>query len=118
MTDEKMIEEMAKILCDRYGTMSDCKMLACYLYSQNYRKLPENAVVLTREEYEDLKIAKDFDYGYHNGESNMTLYYENIRLPEVRKETAREILKYLMQFEGYAAYAGEELAKKYGVEVE
>ena len=46
--------------------------------------------MLTQEEYEDLKIAKDFNYGYHNGESNMTSYYENIRLPEARKETAEK----------------------------
>lgn len=59
-------------------------------------KIPEGAVVLTQEEYEDLKIAKDFNYGYHNGESNMTSYYENIRLPEARKETAEKFADKLL----------------------
>ena len=60
------------------------------LYNEGYRKIPEGAVVLTREEYDELQVGKDFNYGYHSGEINMTAYYENIRLPEVRKETAEK----------------------------
>jgi hypothetical protein len=64
MTDEKQIEEMAKIVgwhcneksmdyCDEVDCCDEC--LARDLYNAGYRKIPENAVVLTREEYEKLK---------------------------------------------------------------
>ena len=76
-----------------------CKdgLRADYLYNAGYCKIPEGAVVLTNEEYRDLQISQDFDYGYHNGESNMTAYYENIRLPEVRKETAEKFAERLKE---------------------
>lgn len=100
MDKQKQIEDMAKVICTHITSCKDCteydfgycKFLGwCKkLYNAGYRKIPENAVVLTEGEYNDLKIAKDFDYGYYNGENNMTSYYENIRLPEVRKEIAEK----------------------------
>jgi hypothetical protein len=75
--DKQMIEEMARIiafdLCPnryqhiRWGEEAQCysdnnfaectkiKNVVDKLYNAGYRKIPENAVVLTREEYEKLK---------------------------------------------------------------
>ena len=101
---EKQIEEMAKITCTNVAKncidcedcseYSDCILVAhaINLYDDNYRKIPKDSVVLSREEYEELKTEKDFNYGYHEGERNMEAYYENIKLPEERKETAEKIL--------------------------
>lgn len=71
MTDREMIEEMASIICketsnkglcekcgfkrqERFGYVYQCHNFdnAEALYEQNYRKIPEGAVVLTKEEYE------------------------------------------------------------------
>ena len=63
--DEK-IEEMAKIM---YGVEAfELETLAEALYNAGYRKIPENAVVLTREDFEKLHALKD-DYakGYEAG---------------------------------------------------
>ena len=53
---EKQIEEMAK---DYYGYSidleEDCKFVAEEMYDKGHRKLTENSVVLSREEYNDLK---------------------------------------------------------------
>lgn len=98
---DKIIEEMAMDICnmcrDMYGVCDNKKELCPaikaemeYLYNAGYRKIHENAVVLTREEYEEFQVGKDFNYGVHCGENNMTAYYENIRLPEARKETAEK----------------------------
>ena len=56
---QKQIEEMAE---DYYGYSidleEDCKFVATEMYDKGHRKIPENAVVLTREEYGELKQAK------------------------------------------------------------
>jgi hypothetical protein len=88
--------------CYSDNNFSECtqiKNVVDKLINAGYRKkeIPENAVVLTKEEYEELQIGKDFNYGYHNGESNMTSYYENIRLPKVRKETAEKFAERLKE---------------------
>ena len=101
MDKQKQIEEMASCLVGEVVTGADStkvlslgymtvKEISYILVNAGYRKIPENAVVLTREEYEELQVGNDFNYGVHCGESNMKAYYENIRLPEVRKETAEE----------------------------
>lgn len=116
---DKMIEEMAKVMAENWFNETIIST-AERLINAGYRKIPEGSVVLSKEEYEGLQMAKDFNYGYHEGEKNMTLYYENIKLPEARKETAKEILKDVLEGIGefYAGDIVEELAKKYGVEVE
>lgn len=110
---EQEIKEIAEVICgcaspctledwDECDKMADCvrvKKIAKALHLAGYRKIPENAVVLTREEYDELQIGKDFNYGVHSGESNMTAYYENIRLPEVRKETAEKFAERLKESE-------------------
>lgn len=105
-TDE-MIEEMARKICPNskewtckacnWGSKPNCDAYknAEKLINEGYRKIPEGSVVLSKEEYEGLQMAKDFNYGYHEGEKNMTSYYENIKLPEARKETAEKIWKFV-----------------------
>lgn len=76
-----------KNACDRY-------ILAAELYEQGYRKIPENAVVLTKEEYK--QIYNDERASYYRAES---LFIENDflhrKLVQSRKETAREIFELL-----------------------
>ena len=62
--DKKMIKEMAKVMdidcgecytCEYYeskGINCTCLLQARELYNAGYRKIPENAVVLTREEHQ------------------------------------------------------------------
>ena len=76
MTKQEQIEEMAQIICGRcedgvclidkslcHGLCEELKAEA--LYNANYRKVPENAVVITREDYERLK--NNYDRGYYFG---------------------------------------------------
>ena len=132
MTDEKQIEEMAKELAcscvDLVKTSCDGK--PCYvciaekLAKQNYRKIPENAVVLTIDELNE-KENEAWDRGIEYGKEI------------ARKETAREIFAKIFNDEtlynevgcgsldawDYWQYCisiegAKELAKQYGVEVE
>lgn len=74
MNKQEQIEEMAVIGCVRNPqahTAEECSkcdfkqgMCNVYrhaeaLYNAGYRKISENVVVLTKEEYEDLKVAAD-----------------------------------------------------------
>lgn len=118
MEREKMIEEMATHICD-FGDCKKCVLenkcnyfvMAKRLYSLGYRKIPDGAVVLTREEYEELKHEQHL------------VFLDRVKLvsdaeEKTRKETAREILRELSKVK----YAGSDfcsmLAEKYGVEVE
>lgn len=96
---EEMVEELTKDMGIAFQLSGTTRFapVAEMLVECGYRKIPKGAVVLTEEEYESLKIEKDFDYGYREGESNMTSYYENIRLPEVRKETAEKFASMLKE---------------------
>ena len=126
MEKEKMIEEMARDW-DYVGHMlrfNDCYMLSLKQWSEPARemiklgwiKLNKNSVVLTREEYEDLQTAKDFDYGYNEGEKNTEAYYKNLALPQARKETARKILE-LLYSQMPKTQIVVEIGKRYGVEI-
>lgn len=124
---EKQIKEMAKEigntwLVDLEGNTKDvCEVLdevdinniARELYDKNYRKLPEDSVVLSRKEYEELKYTwiTDSD-AYKKG----------------CKETAEKIFKMLIsKLESNQFLSGERiimevdvenLAKQCGVEIE
>lgn len=136
MTDEKMIEELAKDIFESKVAIDGSDMafglfdeddhfhrIARFLYKHNYRKLPENAVVIPEKINEEtspediIKIAK---------------YNES-----VRKKTAREIFDAIIKAleerkESVEAFYGvpesvgvdvairkiKQLAKRYGVEVE
>lgn len=77
MTKQEQIEEMAKVvgntwLVNLVGDIKDVcevldevdiKSIARELYGNNYRKLPEDSVVLSREEYEMLKSLYDTQKG-------------------------------------------------------
>jgi hypothetical protein len=131
MNEKEMIEEMAKIIDNNHGFIVSSVETAQAIYNADYRKIPEGSVVLSKEEYADLQISKDFNYGYHEGTKNMEAYYENIRIPEARKETAQEIFYKLKEtliinneentefFDyDYTLETIDKLAKQYGVEVE
>ena len=60
--------------------LSDISVFACSLIAKGYRKIPENAVVLTREEYQML------NYFNHRGEE---------LLKQERKETAEKFAERL-----------------------
>lgn len=135
MTDkEKQIEEMGKILCNDMG----CKYCErCYdlmkaesLYNAGCRKIPEGSVVLTKEEYEELKFAKNLLE--LREETIKSLEDANIRYAEAlelkvnkkeRKETAREILQMFKDYLKYSwtksvDFVYHEIEKQFGVEVE
>ena len=98
---EKQIEEMAKVLC---GITKECenfklvgKCLAYYsadiLYNAGYRKVPEDSVVLSEEDYyrwitwtEDKKI-------YTQSELDVRVGIYKVKFERARKETAEQIFK-------------------------
>ena len=76
MTEQEQIEEMAKFMHYKaHGKDEDCDNEKCemcwcsckndaeLLYNAGYRKLPEDSVVLSREEYEKLKSLYDIQKG-------------------------------------------------------
>lgn len=156
-TREEQIEEMAIGLEEEFvlcGTLSSCGTKRCsrcfskYLYEQGYRKVPEDSVVLSREELSE-EPYNDFCKGCPNvrvRSSGMTdccadysceQFQKYARLLELyeqsRKETAKEILNEILFVESVEGWEEneqlvkfgnkivdkiEELAKKYGVEIE
>lgn len=127
MTDKKTIEEMAKDIKswdDCYDENGDIDLnytLQQHLYNLNYRKLPENAVVLTKEEYEK-KLGEMLDKGY----ALSKLFMEKVK-QQARKETVRGLLKALKAKQVICSPEEDnfvymldinELAKQHGVEVE
>lgn len=78
-TKQEQIEEMAKIIDEMYWVYdTTADDIAEGLYNAGYRKIPENAVVLTKEEYIDLSRN-----------------YVTEQIEQVRKKTAKEILQCL-----------------------
>lgn len=62
---EKQIKEMAKDCCKSYERCKPCNCLDCVkrsvfakAISKGYRKLPEDSVVLTREEFEKNYVSR------------------------------------------------------------
>ena len=132
MTKQEQIEEMANYYCEyckkqtgeKFCEHIDDKSCNIFFeaelfYNAGYRKIPEDSVVLSREEYKrllDNAIRVDMEYLDHE-------------LAKTRKETAKEILQCLYD-ECYEIQKLREcvahitpldiltLAKEYGVEVE
>lgn len=113
-TKQEQIEEIKQVLiktCKRCRLFEEDYMQSKYaeaLYNAGYRKIPENAVVLTKEEYIDLSRN-----------------YVTEQIEQVRKETAEKILNELIDssnkitfFDCRMALGLDKLAKQYGVEVE
>ena len=90
---DKIIEEMANIISDcTWVTDEDyCESISCEechakrLYEHGYRKLPEDSVVLSREEYDELinlqrTHAEDFTnamQSYEESKTDLKLEYSN-----------------------------------------
>ena len=129
MEREKMIEEMTTFLkccnhlcseCERAKQLSSVYgciefSISKTLYNAGYRKVPEGAVVLTKEECEH-KVILDEDH------FERALNYER---EKVRKETAKEILnmgKKLYEMAYHKSNAMPRLIEwikvEYGVEIE
>lgn len=146
MNKQKQIEKMAKVIGDTWlvdleGETKDVcevldevdiKAIARELYEQDYRKLPKDSVVLSKEEYEmHITQYKNLEIKYSNLSDNYRLCKdanETIKQFAViaRKETAKEILSYVgnlyddcdqrFKLKDYAWH--KRLCEKYGVEVE
>lgn len=123
MNKQEQIEEMAKLINSKkiYPCEDDVHCENCFcadkdtaekLYNAGYRKIPENAVVLTKEEYIDLSRN-----------------YVTEQIEKARKKTAKEILLLLgkgydetekTEFNNLQWYKEfcRELKHRYGVEVE
>ena len=100
MDKQKQIEEIAKVMCGGCHNGKECMRCLCadwyraeMLYDANYRKIDEDSVVISKEEYEILT-----DISALKGKVQEALNInpiEELRQVEreARKETAREILK-------------------------
>ena len=144
-TKQEQIEEMKTLLLETYVEWLDKPTTdkkpnlydtdANKLYNAGYRKIPENAVVLTKEDYEDLKVAADnYDpfwfcsFGGCEGarkgckdDCEMSIFVQE------RKKTAKEILNGMLKKMYKLTGCGvpyhvkafiKEFAKEYGVAVE
>ena len=118
MTDEKQIKKMAQdIACNCVDLVeTSCDGKPCYvciaekLAKQNYRKIPENAVVVMPDKLDEYQIIK----------------------AQARKETAREVIAKIIWYavkhikgknkdECFIEISFEkidEIAKQYGIETE
>lgn len=123
MDKQKQIEELAKVLCTNKRPLNckDCvirsmctfKDWANELYNAGYRKIPENAVVLTREDFETEKQMAN----YWKERAKMWKQAAH----DIRKETAKEIYYHIAKayydkqmLEIFRTY----LKERFGVEVE
>lgn len=128
MKDKEMIEEMAK---DIQNAVNGCvkywaEVIAKYLTEQDYRKLPKDSVVLTKDELEDKVIItkKEYDKLKYTFNCGYPVYKQG--LEEGSKETVEKILNYIADLRiitngKVCAYdlvnQLEELAKQFGVEI-
>lgn len=129
MTKQEKIEEIAKLIksvklygddnYERKISYDSALELAKYFYNAEYRKIPKDTVLLTKEECEH-KVILDEDH------FERVLNYER---EKVRKETAKEILILLgkgfdetkmTEFKNLPWYKlfCRELKHRYGIEVE
>ena len=145
MDKQKQIEEMAKVVqrdtcgdrpceeCNYHGKMKilprycGVYLIAEKLYNAGYRKIPEGAVVLTREEYEKLKLFKErvrsgvcftqkewFDYCQKDSNERTSLLIK--AKIDARKKTAEKLLDEIdYESNGQTKSITDLLRKKYGV---
>jgi hypothetical protein len=127
----EMIEEMAKDIYDiipdlNYGSYD---IFGCYRrmaerhYEQGYRKIPDGSVVLTKEEYNELKSRAEevFNEMTERMKAEVKIA-KRMGVIKGSKETAKEILKevksLLFPEEADLLAWLVAIADKYGVEVE
>lgn len=120
MTEKEMIEDIAKKL-KRYCIRAKCRAESCrkcrarWFIRNGYRKIPEGAVVLTKDEWEKYQITqRDWNAIYYDG------------IDQARKETAREIadkvkMAFYYEFDelipSIMADKIDKIAEEFGVEV-
>ena len=135
------IEEMAKALCKNTSNKGDCEECGfrdgkevfvnriCYkfddainLYNLGYRKIPEGAVVLTREEYDELqKGVKTYNYTAMFDAQNVYRWEQGYL--QGSKDTAKEICDLILEHweKGELIecdWLRVAISERYGVEVE
>lgn len=143
MTDKEMIEEMKRTLemamCEELPFIDTCEMGAKALFEKGYRKIPENAVVLTREEFDNLGLVLETVQEYESDEKGQPilvkerktvkklrtdfteLLNQEIRELQIEKRARIEILETLLDLEdskGVITLTTRELieiAKSYGI---
>lgn len=131
MEKEKMIQEMAMLLCKdicfrklcsvtNHCQIKNCKMrekatLLYYFIVKKYNDfIPEGAVVLTKEEYEKYKHFKEY-----NAKDKIAIRVSSHQdgVEQARKETIKKVAHYLDNEKGFCGL-GYMTAKHFGVEVE
>lgn len=108
---DKQIEELMKDMCTDYPCNRICdQYCGMYDYAERainagYRKIPENAVVLTKEEYDGKVIVVEMSGG-HKLKLSVGKFYEMSKILEeyTRKETA----------EKFAEMANKRIAQRQG----
>lgn len=112
MNDKKQIEEMAQDIASNCPDLVEncCGGKACYvciaegLAKDNYRKIPENAVVIPEKITEQTSPSDLIKIAIYN--------------ERVRKETAREILQWLIEHTFESCIFETYFREQYGVEIE
>lgn len=142
MTDkEKQIEEIANAICSYCKGMTEeecergkecCEWRlheARSYYEQGYRKIPEGSVVLSKEEYDELKGRAEEVFNEMTERMKAEIKIEkkmgNRKVEQSRKETAREIIIALVGHtlteDGWSWTISIEdvkwLTEKYGIEI-
>ena len=127
MTDQEQIAEMAVLGCVRNPqahTAEECAkcdfkhgMCNAYrhaeaLYNADYRKLPEDSVMLSKEEF-----SKALTDNFNMGKKEAQFYSERVAIPTTRKETAEKIYTFVNSFGTHNWKRFEEFIKQFGVEI-
>ena len=94
MTDKQQIEDIAMELYNnqREIDVTNPYEVAELIYKAGYRKVDENAVVLTQEEEQDLIHEM-----YEKGKFDIFIELRSTVYENTRKETARELLELIYQ---------------------
>lgn len=75
-----ILEDGNLVLLDECGKWEYCP-------SERFEIIPEDSVVLSKEEY-----TKNLNTHYYMGQQETEVYYETIKIPQANKETAQKIL--------------------------
>ena len=109
MDKQKQIEEMERDIVRSAGL--DVHGKAKYLYDLGYRKIPENAVVLTREELEEKIDCCDVSMIHHDDDGKRYIKYEKY------EDFTDRLGKRIQQLKGQLKQARKETAEKFAEKV-
>ncbi len=127
MTNQEQIAEMAVLGCVRNPqahTAEECAkcdfkhgMCNAYrhaeaLYNADYRKLPEDSVMLSKKEF-----SKALTDNFNMGKKEAQFYSERVAIPTTRKENAEKIYAFVNSFGTHNWERFEEFIKQFGVEI-